>query len=69
MVWTDSQDYQTDEILSHPFIPHPYNAQLARCILKGLSPQEPTEIIQLIKYLPTLFNLSHSIEGCIPMFF
>ena len=30
--------------------------------------KEPTEIIQLIKYPPTLFNLSHLIEGCDPMF-
>ena len=44
------------------------HAQLARCILKGLSLQEPTEIIQLIKYLPTLFNLSYFPEGCVPLF-
>ena len=36
MVWTDSQDYGADEILSfHLPKPHPYNAQLARYILKG----------------------------------
>ena len=44
------------------------HAQLARCLLKGLSLQEPTEIIQLTKYLPTLLNLSHSLEGCDPRF-
>ena len=44
------------------------HAQLARCLLKGLSPQESTEIIQLIKYLPTLFNLSYFPEGCVPLF-
>ena len=56
---------------SSPFLlpyPHPYNAQPARCILKGLSPQEPIEIIQLIKYPPTLFNLSHFPKGCVPLF-
>ena len=46
--------------------PHPYNAQLARCILQGLSLQESTEIIQLINHLPTLFNLSHFPKGCDP---
>ena len=44
------------------------HAQLARCLLKGLSLQEPTEIIQLIKYLPALFNLSYFPEGCVPLF-
>ena len=48
--------------------PPPYNAQLARCLSEGLSLQESTEVIQLIKYLPTLFNLSHLIEGCDLMF-
>ena len=38
--------------------PHPYNAQPARCILKGLSLQEPTEIVHLIKYR-TLFLTYH----------
>ena len=32
---------------------------------RGLSLQESTEIIQLIKYLHTLFNLSHFLEGCV----
>ena len=49
-------------------IPHPYNAQLARCLSRGLSLQEPTEIIQLIKYPPTLFNISHFPKGCVPRF-
>ena len=44
------------------------HAQLARCILKGLSLQEPTEIIQLIKYPPALFNLSRFPKGCVPLF-
>jgi hypothetical protein len=44
------------------------HAQLARCLLKGLSLQEPTEIIQLIKYLPALFNLSRFPKGCVPLF-
>ena len=44
------------------------NTQHARCLLKGLSLQEPTEIIQLIKYPSTLFNLSYSLEGCDPRF-
>lgn len=43
-------------------------AQLARCLLKGLSPQEPTEIIQLIKYLPALFNLSRFPKDVSPYF-
>ena len=43
--------------------PKPYNAQLARCLLKGLSLQETTEIIQLIKDPTTLFNLSHFPKG------
>ena len=43
-----------------------YNAQLARYFLKGLSLQESAEIIQLIKYPPTLLNLSHSLEGYVP---
>ena len=37
-------------------------------ILKGLSLQESTEIIQLINHLPTLFNLSRLLEGCDPRF-
>jgi hypothetical protein len=58
------------EIVSHNTAQYnqQYNAQLARCILKDLSPQESTEIIQLIKYPPTLLNLSHSLEGCDPIF-
>ena len=48
--------------------PHPYNAQLARCFLKGLSLQKATEIIQLIKYPFTLFNLSNFPKGCVPIF-
>ena len=44
------------------------HAQLARCLLKGLSLQEPTEIIQLIKYLLALFNLSRLPKGCVPLF-
>ena len=44
------------------------HAQLARCILKGLSLQEPKEIIQLIKYLLALFNLSRLPKGCVPLF-
>ena len=44
------------------------HAQLARCILKSLSLQEPTEIIQLINHLVTLFNFSHFLEGCVPNF-
>ncbi|MBR3922771.1 MAG: hypothetical protein IKJ45_06640, partial [Kiritimatiellae bacterium] len=47
---------------------HPYNAQPARCLLKGLSLQEPTEIIQLIKHPPTLFNLSHFFKWYDPRF-
>ena len=44
--------------------------QRAACALhfEG-SLQKSTEIIQLIKYLPTLFNLSHSLEGCDPRFY
>ena len=44
------------------------HAQLARCLLKGLSLQKATEIIQLIKYLPTLFNLSHFLEWYVLLF-
>ena len=40
----------------------------AQALLKGLSPQESIEIFQLIKYSSTLFNLSHSLEGCDPRF-
>jgi len=35
--------------------------------LRG-SPQESTEIIQLINHLLTLFNLSHLLEGYVPLF-
>ena len=58
MVWTDSQDYGADEILSHPFT-LTQTVQRAACALpfEG-SLQESTEIIQLIKYPTTLFNLS-----------
>ena len=67
-VWTDSQDYCADEILSHPFTLTP-TVQRAACALpfEG-SPQESTEIIQLIKYPPTLFNLSNLLKGCVPRF-
>ena len=37
-------------------------------LLQGLSLQESTEIIQLIKYPPVLFNLSHFPKGCVPLF-
>ena len=37
-----------------------------QALLKGLSPQESIEIIQLIKYSSALFNLSHSLERCVP---
>ena len=47
---------------------HPYNAQLARCLSEGLSLQESTEIIQLTNHPPTLFNLSHLLEGYVPRF-
>ena len=46
---------------------HPYNAQLARCILKSLSLQESAEIIQLINHPLTLFNLSHFLKGPCPL--
>ena len=52
----------------HMILTSAYNAQLARCILKGLSLQESTEIIQLIKHPPTLFNLSHFFKGYDPRF-
>ena len=67
-VWTDSQDYGSDEILSHPFtVISP--VQRAACAMHFVgSLQESTEIIQLIKYLPTLFNLSRLLEGCVPRF-
>ena len=35
---------------------------------RGLSLQESAEIIQLIKYLPTILNLSHFPKGCDPRF-
>ena len=68
MVWTDSQDYGADEILSHPFALTP-PVQRAACALhfEG-SLQEPTEIIKLTNHPPTLFNISHSSEGCVPLF-
>ena len=44
------------------------HAQLARCLLKGLSLQEPTEIIQLTNHPPTLYNLSRFPKGCVPLF-
>jgi len=61
----------TERTKSYPIYlsqPHPYNAQLARCLLKGLSLQESAEIIQLIKHPPTLFNLSHFFKGYDPRF-
>ena len=72
MVWTGSQDYGADEILSHPFTLTP-PVQRAACALifeggKGVSLQESTEIIQLINYPPTLFNLSHFPKGVSPDF-
>ena len=68
MVWTDSQDYGADEILSHPFALTP-PVQRAACALhfEG-SLQEPTEIIKLTNHPPTLFNISHSSERCVPLF-
>ena len=44
-------------------------AQLARCLLKGLSLQESTEIVQLINHPPTLFKLSHFPKGPVPLIF
>ena len=69
MVWTDSQYYEADEILSHPFTLTP-PVQRAACALyfEG-SLQESTKIIQLTNHPPTLFNLSHFSEGCVPRFF
>ena len=49
-------------------IPHPYNAQLARCLSRGLSLQESADIIQLINHPHTLFNLSHFFKGYAPDF-
>ena len=66
MGWTDSQDYGADEILSHPFT-LTQTVQRAACALYFEGPlQESTEIIQLINHPPTLFNLSHLFEGCVP---
>ena len=44
------------------------HAQLARCLLKGLSLQEQTEIIQLTNHPLTLFKLSRFPKGCVPLF-
>ena len=68
MVWTDSQDYGSDEILFHPFALTP-PVQRAACALhfQG-SPQEPTEIVHLIKYR-TLFLTYHIfLKGVSPDF-
>ena len=60
-VWTDSQDYCADEILSHPFaLALPVQRAACALLLKDVSLQESTEIIQLTNHPPTLLNLSHS---------
>ena len=38
-----------------------------QALLKGLSPRKGRETIQLINHLPTLFNLYHFSEGCVPL--
>ena len=44
-VWTDSQDYEADEILSHPFILTPPVQRVACALHLQGSPQESAEII------------------------
>jgi hypothetical protein len=68
MGWTDSQDYGADEILSHPFTLTQTVQRVACALPFEGSFQESTEIIQLIKHQPTLFNLSRLLEGCDPRF-
>ncbi|MBR3921572.1 MAG: hypothetical protein IKJ45_00520, partial [Kiritimatiellae bacterium] len=42
--------------------------QLARCLLKGLSLQESTEIIQLTKYLSLFLTYLTRLKGVTPDF-
>ena len=69
MVWTDSQAYGVDEILSHPFALTP-PVQRAACALlfEGSVPSRINRNHPINQISITLFNLSHSLEGCDPRF-
>ena len=69
MIWTDSQDYQTDEILSHPFTLTP-PVQRAACALPfgGSVPSRINRNHSLNQIPHVIFNLSHLPEGCVPRF-
>ena len=61
----------TERTKSYPiYLPysHQYNAQLARCLLKGLSLQEPTEIIQLTNHPPLFLTYLTFLKGVSPTF-
>ena len=69
MVWTDSQDYGADEILSHLFtVISP--VQRAACALpfEGSVPSRTNRNHSINQSSTTLFNLSHFLEGCVPNF-
>ena len=68
-VWTDSQDYGADEILSHPFtVISP--VQRAACALhfEGSVPTRINRNRSLNQIPHVIFNLSHLPEGCVPRF-
>ena len=51
--------------------PHDKTTWIARVKLNAIfpvsvGPRKKRENVQLIKYLPSLFNLSHSLKGCVP---
>ena len=65
--YTDNQTLLWGEITPCYFKNQPKSDQKLH-LRKGLSLQKSTEIIKLIKYPPTLFNLSHLLEGYVPLF-
>ena len=69
MVWTDSQDYGADEILSLPFTISP-PVQRAACALhfEGSVPTRINRNRSLNQIPHVIFNLSHLPEGCVPRF-
>ena len=70
MVWTDSQDYGADEILSHPFALTP-PVQRAACALhfEGSVPSRINRNHPINQIFTSSFYLSHFPKGYVPLFF